>query len=312
LSEQSFTRPDVLVLAGGGILGEAWMTSLLAGIEAASGVDFTRTEYFVGTSAGAIVAGGLSAGRRPEAPEARASGTARPSGSERSAQSNGERPAEPLRAAAELLLSAGAPLIPRALAAGAPGGALVRSLLLARAPEGGRTLGDLERVFDDSGVRFDGRLRVACVDRASGRRVVFGAPGAPPARVGEAIAASCAIPTVFRAVRIGGRDYVDGGVWSPTNLDVAPAGRDTRVLCLNPTGSLPTDPASPFGAVRVAFRAAETIETLALRARGAEVDTIVPDEGSSRAMGADLMDAGPRERVRRAGYRQGLRVGVGG
>jgi len=33
-----FTRPDVLVLAGGGLIGEAWMTGVLAGMEAASGL----------------------------------------------------------------------------------------------------------------------------------------------------------------------------------------------------------------------------------------------------------------------------------
>src|SRR3982750_1882313 len=34
-----FLRPDVLVLAGGGMLGEAWMTGVLAGVEEAAGVD---------------------------------------------------------------------------------------------------------------------------------------------------------------------------------------------------------------------------------------------------------------------------------
>jgi NTE family protein len=310
VSEQEFTRPDVLVLAGGGILGEAWMTALLAGIEAATGVNFTRTEHFVGTSAGAVVAGSLSAGRRPQAPSA-AARRAGPDTSEAADPSaaGGGPTAETLRAATQMLLGAGAPLAPRALAAGAPGGALLRSLLLARAPEGSRSLHALERLFDESGVRFDGRLRIACVDRASGRRVVFGAPGAPAARVGRAIAASCAIPGVFRAVTIGGREYVDGGVWSPTNLDVAPAGRGTRVLCLNPTGSRPADAVSPLGAVRVAFRAAETVETLALRGRGADVDTIVPDQRSAAALGTDLMDADRRERVGAAAYRQGLSVG---
>ena len=67
------TRPDVLVLGGGGSLGEAWMMGVLAGIEDAAGVDLRECESFVGTSAGAIVAahlvaGGLRAGPRPSAP----------------------------------------------------------------------------------------------------------------------------------------------------------------------------------------------------------------------------------------------------
>src|SRR6185437_194731 len=85
---------------------------------------------------------------------------------------------------------------------------------------------------------FDGRLRIAVVDRASGRRVMLGAPDAPHAHVAQAVLASCAIPWVFAPVEIGGREYVDGGVWSVTNLDAAPAGRDTRVLCLDTIAGL--------------------------------------------------------------------------
>src|SRR3954452_11305857 len=55
--------PDVLVLGAGGSLGEAWMTGVLGGL----GLDFTRCEYFVGTSAGAVVAATLAAGRPPRA-----------------------------------------------------------------------------------------------------------------------------------------------------------------------------------------------------------------------------------------------------
>ena len=59
--------PDVLVLGVGGTLGEAWLRGLLSGLESASGLDFRRCEYFVGSSAGSIVAATLAAGRRPEA-----------------------------------------------------------------------------------------------------------------------------------------------------------------------------------------------------------------------------------------------------
>jgi NTE family protein len=60
--------PDVLVLAAGGILGEAWMSGFLAGVEDAQGLDFRETESFVGTSAGSIVAARLAAGERPRRP----------------------------------------------------------------------------------------------------------------------------------------------------------------------------------------------------------------------------------------------------
>src|SRR6516164_3776481 len=62
------SRPDVLVLGGGGVLGEAWMMGILAGIEDGTGLDLRRCEYYVGTSAGAIVASHLAAGRSPRRP----------------------------------------------------------------------------------------------------------------------------------------------------------------------------------------------------------------------------------------------------
>src|SRR4051794_39056091 len=58
-------RPDVLVLGGGGILGEAWMFSVLAGLGQAAGWDLRECRCFFGTSAGSIVATALAAGMTP-------------------------------------------------------------------------------------------------------------------------------------------------------------------------------------------------------------------------------------------------------
>src|SRR3954454_13793642 len=67
----SFLEPDVLVLGGGGILGEGWMNGLLAGLEDAAGVGFADCRAFVGTSAGSIVAARLAAGRELRRPGTR-------------------------------------------------------------------------------------------------------------------------------------------------------------------------------------------------------------------------------------------------
>ena len=109
-------------------------------------------------------------------------------------------------------------------------------LLRARRPAT-REIPRLREALEGLGARFDGRLRVTAVDRASGRRVVFGAPGAPEADVVDAVLASCAVPWMFRPVEIGGRTYVDGGVWSAANLDAAPVRRGSVVLCLLPTAT---------------------------------------------------------------------------
>jgi NTE family protein len=297
-----FLRPDVLVLAGGGILGEAWMTGVLGGIEEAARIDFRAVESYVGTSAGSIVAASLAAGEPPRRP---AEELADDIADEEPPASRG--PARTaLREAARWGWALSAPLAGPAAALGAPGGAIARAALLARAPSAGRHLDRLHRHVERSGVRFDGRLRVCCVDKASGRRVVFGAPGAPPASVADAVVGSCAIPWVFVPARIGEREYVDGGVWSVTNLDVAPAGRDSDVLCLDPGAGLGlAGPGSPMGLLRQAFRVAAAVEIQVLRARGAHVRHVGPDRAAAALMGPNLMDPGPAQQVLAAGFRQG-------
>jgi NTE family protein len=290
-----FVAPNVLVLGAGGVVGEAWMTGVLAGLEDAAGVDLRRLEAYVGTSAGAIVAARLAAGEHPRHP---------PEGRDAHERADGAPPSEGLlRTAARWGWAATAPLAPVATALATPAGALARSALLARAPTVGRSLAHLADRLDADGERFDGRLRICCVDRRSGRRVVFGAPGAPPASVGEAVAASCAVPWTFAPVRIAGRDYVDGGVWSATNLDAAPAGRDSEVLCLDPIAVLRSR-------VRYAFRAAVAVELQILRGRGAHVRHVIPDEAATEAMGDDLMASAPATAALAAGFRQGRLQGT--
>ena len=293
-------HPDVLVLAAGGILGEAWMSGVLAGIEDGSGIDLRDCDAYVGTSAGSIVAARLAAGERPRRPR------------DRGAPSDFARDAPPprrrsvLRGAARVGAWASAPLVPPLLALGAPAGARLRALALARVPDRGERLESLRADLEQLGSRFDGRLRVCCVDRGSGRRVVFGRIGAPRASVADAVVASCSIPWVFEPVRIGDRDYVDGGAWSLTNLDTAPAGRDSEVLCLHPAGGREMAFSSVFGTLRAAAAAASEVEVLALRARGARVRVVSPDAASASEMGANFMDPRPARAVHLAGYRQGL------
>jgi NTE family protein len=195
-------------------------------------------------------------------------------------------------------MTAAAPFAPLALAGTAPGGAVARAAALAAVPRGKRSLGGLARLVEQSGASFDGRLRIAAVDRRNGKRVVFGAPGSPDASVAQAVLASCSIPWVFKPVTIDGREYVDGGVWSPTNLDATPARRGIEVLCLNPTAA-----SRPLSSVS---NAAALAESLALRARGARVRTLRPDQGAAEAMGHNLMDRSRVPEALAAGYAQGL------
>jgi NTE family protein len=162
---------------------------------------------------------------------------------------------------------------------------------------------DFGDAFGADGGRFDGRLRVAAVERGAGKRVVFGSPGAPEATVAQALSASCALPLTFAPAVIGGREYVDGAVWSTTNADAAPASRGAQVLIIAPMASAH----GPFhAAVRLASRSTMLVEASALKARGAGVRIISPDRGSAVSIGRDLMSDAGVAHTHAAGYAQGL------
>jgi NTE family protein len=302
------TPPAALVLGGGGVLGEAWLSAVLAGISQGGGFDAREAGHFIGTSAGSIVAASLVAGVDPAGRlDLGDPGLASETGMGEAAVGRGALGGT-LAAAIGLGNAAAAPLASLALSSSAAGGAFVRRAMLSRIPAGERSMFELGRIIEAVGARFDGRLLVAAVELGSGRRVMFGSPGAPSATVAQAVLASCAIPGVFSAVPIGGRDYVDGGAWSPTNMDAAPVRRGERVLCLNPTGSLRPARGALAGAIGPISRTAAAGEALALRHRGARVRTINPDEASARAMGVNLMSRSRRAAVIAAGHAQGLRL----
>src|SRR3954454_3947053 len=285
------------------------MTGVLAGVEDAAGIDLRKVEAFVGTSAGSIVCARLAAGRSPRRPEGSSGDDDVPEEAEGEGR-DGSVVGEALRTAGAPGWAATAPVASAALAIGTPAGALARAAVLGRMPAGARRLDRLHEHVERWGTRFDGRLRICAVDRRIGRRVVFGAPGAPAAEVADAVLAPCATPWVFAPVEIGGREYVDGGVWSVTNLDAAPAGRDTQVLCLDTIAGLaPGD--RRMAALRRAFRAAAELETQLLRRRGARVQHVVPDAAAAEAIGTKLMDPAGSDRALAAGYRQGRAVAAG-
>ncbi|MCB9128287.1 MAG: patatin-like phospholipase family protein [Ardenticatenales bacterium] len=62
-------------------------------------------------------------------------------------------------------------------------------------------------------------LHVIATELDSGDRVVFNRQN--PVPLEKAVAASCAIPLLYRPVRINGRDYVDGGLRGTASIDLA-------------------------------------------------------------------------------------------
>jgi NTE family protein len=131
---------DLLVLGGGGILGEAWMTAVLAGLSEADGFDPLGCDGYVGTSAGSIVAAALAAGIEPrkrlgDLPE-------QPPVAEPEAAAGGGSGPAALDRVAGLGRSVAAPFAAVGLRASAVGGALARRAVLSLVPRGERGLGE--------------------------------------------------------------------------------------------------------------------------------------------------------------------------
>ncbi|MGH2842696.1 MAG: patatin-like phospholipase family protein [Solirubrobacteraceae bacterium] len=288
-------RPDILVLGGGGRQGDAWTTGVLAGLEDAHDMHFRECEYFVGTSAGAIVAAKLASGRLRHP-------STSPAGANPAGATYGRQAPLP-DWAVNSAMALGAPFAQLGLRLGRTPGEVLRSAVLPVIADATAEAPDFRAAFPPESVRFDGRLRVVAVERRSGKRVVFGAPGAPQVTVAQALRASCALPMVFAPAMIAGHEYVDGATWSPSNADVAPAARDAQVLLLNPMASF----YGPFHAgVRALARAAMLLEASALKERGAQVRIITPDRTSSVSIGRDLMSEAGLSKTLDGGYRQGL------
>src|SRR5687767_249340 len=85
--------------------------------------------------------------------------------------------------------------------------------------------------------RFDALrkpLLVVAVDLDDAEAVAFGSPAHRDVPVSRAVQASTALPGLYRPVRIGDRDFVDGGVKKTAHIHLAiDAGADL-VLCVNP------------------------------------------------------------------------------
>ena len=111
-----------------------------------------------------------------------------------------------------------------------------------------------------------------------------------------------AIPGIYHPVTIDGRRYVDGGIYSASNLDLLRAEGLDLVICLNPTSSLhPLRAINPRDAFNLAFQRTSGrrlgSEAKKLRATGTEVMLIQPLHDDLHAMGPNLMSPGNRNQV---------------
>ena len=122
----------------------------------------------------------------------------------------------------------------------------------------------------------------------------------------DAVTASTALPGLVPTVSINGARYIDGGVPSPDNADLASG--YANVVVLSPLGARSGAP--PEGQFEGLRRAPEWRTDLAsqvedLRKQGSRVEVITPDADSRAAMGTNQMDLATRIPAARAGFAQG-------
>lgn len=276
-----------VVLGGGGLAGLAWQIGILAGLHRA-GRSIHKDAVLIGTSAGASVAALLSADADLD----------RLAEEQASLASDGEtrRPfslAGVGRANRDLLAKVGNDLEAARQRIGA-------HALRASVPSADARLAAIRRRIGNA-EWGDCDLRIVATDAVSGDRAVFASAG--NVSLATAVAASSAVPGTWPPVRINGRAYVDGGVYSLVNADLA-AGAE-RVHVIAPFGWGDDNPVSGHLRAEVTF----------LERHGSHVTVIVPDDAAGAAMSDNVLDPARRSDSVAAGLRQAagmLKGGIGG
>ncbi|TQF66512.1 patatin-like phospholipase family protein [Rhodococcus spelaei] len=246
------------------------MSGLVAGLRR-GGVDLAAADLIVGTSAGAMVGAVLASGQDTE----RLAEPTRPTPGEPELP-----PVDPDRQNAVFALLRDGSL--------EPAEARRRIGALAAGMDGSHQEIHLDRMAALVGARDwpPTALKVAAVDIETGERVVFDRESG--VALLPAVVASRALPGIFPPVTIDGRRYMDGGMHSATNADLAAGAR--LIVLVDPMASvLPRD---------------QVVRELA----EADADTVVaiaPDEESAAAIGPDLSDRSAWVPAYRAGDRQG-------
>jgi NTE family protein len=268
--EQDMTK-RALVLGGGGVAGTAWMNGVLTGL-AAAGADVTDADLVIGTSAGSNVAAQVTSGLPLEELY--------------------RRQADPALQNHEFI----------------PAGVSVEKLMEAWAGfftedadlnEVRRKVGALalrtetvteaeRRAVIESRLPVhtwpDRKLIITAVETLSGEPRFF--DRASGVELVDAVAASSAVPGVWPPVTIDGTRFMDGGVRTSNNADLAEGAE--RVLVVAPI-------ADPWLEGDVAR----------LTTAGSVVQVMTPDEPSLAAFGTNPLDPLSRTPAAEAGLAQG-------
>ena len=273
-------KDRALVLGGGGIAGIAWMTGLLFGLSD-QGVDLRTAELTIGTSAGATLAAQLGSGVSLKELFQRMANPA--------VQTREITPNPRLFESFQTARATFATIQDRAERTRQIGKWALETPTVA---ESERRAVVAERL--PSHEWPDHGLLIIGVDANSGEIAVFDRDS--QVDLVDAVTASCAVPGIWPPVTINGRRYMDGGVRSAENVDLANG--YARVLILSPMGT--TLPRIGGGGLD------EQIEIL--REAGGKTCLVNPDSESRKAIGLNPLSPDTRRPAAEAGRKQGQRI----
>lgn len=288
------TTRRALAIGCGGTLGFAWTAVALRALEEQLSWDARTADVLLGTSAGAEIVAALGSGRSPQ---------------DLLDALDGEPNADPVLAGHVADHPGSVPPVPAPVL---PALGLLRAGIARRSPYSAlagllpRGRGDATwlREYGDAFAGSDGWVDhpatwIVAADVATGERVAFGAPGAPRAGLGEAVAASWGIPGWFPPVEIAGRRFLDGGSVSSVSADLLAGEPLDEVVVVAPMTSAGGAPARGLSRVERLLRAQMTSgldrEIAVLEAAGVRVVRVEPGPQELEAMGPNFMDLSRRE-----------------
>jgi NTE family protein len=270
MKEKGMSQNRSIVLGGGGVTGIAWEIGVLYELDR-MGTAIREAEAIYGTSAGAFAATALTVGNL----EARYEEQSLPSSEIPGAFS------EELAKQYEQIF---AQHHGDETKVGMAFGALARSAVTITPEARYAVVRERLRVTDWP----SNRLNFAAIDASTGKLEVLNSSSG--LNLTEAAAASGAVPGLWPIVHAGGRTWIDGGMYSAVNAHLA-SGYDS-VLIIAPGASFDS------GADSLSEAASR------LRAQGAGVVTIEPDQQTKEAIGPNLFDPDRRAAAAAEGARQ--------
>ena len=286
------SRHRALILGGGGPVGEAWESGVIAGLME-KGIDLSHADLIIGTSAGAIVGARLASGM----------------------------PAADIIDAALAPSDAPPPQGSNSMPAGPPPDLSFLGRKLDEMWTGNRPQQSIRAEIGQWALKVhpvtselefiasyqhrfpkkewpNGSYECVSVEAENGSLHIWNKSSELP--VALAVASSCALPGVFAPIAINAHHYMDGGVRSVTNADLARGCKEALVLA--PTSGL-NDPLAR------SFTRPLNNEMQTLRDSGCKVELIAPDRESLAAFGASIGDEHHRAPALDAGRVEGRSKG---